>query len=91
MHGGLAYVLDENGEFSGTQCNHGDVDLMPLDPQDLDSLRYWIARHTEETRSPRGNWILENWNAIAPKFVKVFPREYQRVLGVAHGKALAHG
>ena len=46
------------------------------------TLRYWIARHAEETGSPRANWILENWDALLPKFVKVFPHEFKRVLGV---------
>ena len=54
-------------------------------------LRYWIARHAEETGSPRANWILENWEAMLPKFVKVFPHEYKRVLGVPRRAVAAHG
>jgi glutamate synthase domain-containing protein 3 len=30
----------------------------------------------------RGKWVLENWENMLPKFVKVFPHEYKRVLGI---------
>ena len=88
MTGGIAYVLDETGEFGKTRCNRAGVDLEPVDiPEDVETLRYWIARHAEETGSPRANWILENWDQLLPKFVKVFPHEYKRVLGVERQKA----
>jgi glutamate synthase (ferredoxin) len=83
MTGGIAYVLDDTGEFSGSRCNRASVDLEPLDHRDdIETVRYWIARHAEETGSPRANWILENWEAKIAKFVKVFPHEYKRVLGI---------
>jgi len=41
-----------------------------------------ILRHAELTQSPRARWILENFEHMLPKFVKVFPHEYKRVLGV---------
>jgi glutamate synthase (NADPH) large chain len=90
MTGGIAYVLDETGEFQGTKCNRSSVDLETLEQKDADELRYWIARHAEHTESPRANWILENWDAMLPKFVKVFPHEFKRVLGVKR-QAVAHG
>jgi len=92
MSGGIAYVLDETGEFSKTRCNRASVDLETVDiPEDVESLRYWIARHAEETGSPRANWILDNFNQLVSKFVKVFPHEYKRVLGVERQKTAAHG
>ena len=92
MTGGIAYVLDETGEFQKTRCNRASVDLEPVeDEKDIETLRYWIARHAEETGSPRANWILENWEAMLPKFLKVFPHEYKRVLGVPRKAAVAHG
>jgi glutamate synthase (NADPH/NADH) large chain len=92
MSGGIAYVLDESGEFSKFRCNQASVDLEKVeDPEDIETLRYWIARHAEETGSERANWILDNFEAILPKFVKVFPHEYKRVLGVARKEAVAHG
>ena len=91
MTGGIAYVFDPAGEFRATRCNRASVDLHDLEPADVEELRYWIARHAEETGSPLANRILENWNASAERFVKVFPREYQRVLGLDKSQAVAHG
>ena len=92
MSGGIAFVLDETGEFRKTRCNMAGVDLEKVDdPQDIETLRYWIARHAEETGSVRGNWILDNFEALLPKFVKVFPHEYKRVLGVARQEASSRG
>jgi glutamate synthase domain-containing protein 3 len=60
------------------------VDLEEVtDPADLEAVRNLIVKHVEATGSPRGQWILENWLQLAPKFVKVFPHEYKRVLGVS--------
>ena len=42
--------------------------------------------HFEATGSPRAEWILENWTAMLPKFIKIFPHEYKRVLGIARKK-----
>ncbi len=92
MSGGLAYVLDESGEFKKTRCNLASVDLEKVThTDDIELLRYWIARHAEETGSPRANWILDNFEALLPKFVKVFPHEYKRVLGVARMEASNRG
>ncbi|HLX44403.1 MAG TPA: hypothetical protein VKR43_13255, partial [Bryobacteraceae bacterium] len=92
MTGGIAYVLDETGEFRSVRCNQASVDLEGVvDPTDIETLRFWIARHAEHTGSPRANWILENWEAMLLKFVKVFPKEYKRVLGVAGMAAVSHG
>ena len=83
MSGGIAYVLDESGDFEGELCNRSSVDLDPfVDPKDVDLVKSLIDRHAEYTGSPRARWILDNWYAMMPKFVKVFPHEYKRVLGV---------
>jgi glutamate synthase (NADPH/NADH) large chain len=83
MNGGIAFVLDETGEFSGVLCNQASVDLEPVvDPSDMQALHNLVTRHVEATGSPRGRWILENWGEMLPKFVKVFPHEYKRVLGI---------
>ena len=84
MTGGIAYVLDQNGDFPSIYCNRTEVDLEPVaDPADIENLRGLIARHSELTGSPQAKWILGNWDATLPKFVKVFPHEYKRVLGIA--------
>jgi glutamate synthase domain-containing protein 3 len=48
----------------------------------MEALKRLIERHLEYTNSPRAEWILDNWSTMLPKFVKVFPHEYKRVLGV---------
>jgi glutamate synthase (NADPH/NADH) large chain len=87
MSGGIAYVLDEKGDFADKRCNTAAVDLEPvLDPQDQRLLRDLIAAHVDATGSPRGQWILENWAGMLAKFVKIFPHEYKRVLGIPRMK-----
>jgi glutamate synthase domain-containing protein 2/glutamate synthase domain-containing protein 3 len=83
MSGGLAYVFDEKGDFTEKRCNPGAVDLEPLDESDVARVRALVARHAELTESPRAKWILDNWNDVVPRFIKVFPHEYKRVLGVS--------
>ena len=83
MSGGIAFVLDELGDFRETMCNKASVDLDPVDdPKDMEALKNLIERHLEYTGSPRAEWILDNWSTMLPQFVKVFPHEYKRVLGV---------
>src|SRR5579872_1124815 len=83
MTGGFAYVLDETGLFSTVLCNRSGVDLHPVDDSgDVQMLYGLIVRHIEETGSPRAQWILENWNQMLPRFIKVYPHEFKRVLGV---------
>ena len=81
MSGGIAYVLDEAGDFSKSQCNKASVDLEQVfDQHDQNTLQTWIFRHFDATGSPRAKWILENWAEMLPKFVKVFPHEFKRVM-----------
>src|SRR6185312_12982993 len=81
MSGGIAYVLDEKGEFVQYRCNKASVDLEQVfDPNDQHILHTTIYRHFNATGSPRAKEILENWNAMLPKFVKVFPHEFKRVM-----------
>jgi glutamate synthase (ferredoxin) len=80
MSGGTAYILDETGDFSG-HCNQDMVDLLPLDDEeDLAEVRDMIERHVRFTESALGQRILNRWNEMAPKFVKVFPRDHRRML-----------
>ena len=52
------------------------------DAQDIAILHRLITRHGELTGSAQAKWILQNWESTLPKFVKVFPHEYKRVLGI---------
>ncbi len=87
MSGGIAYVLDETGEFSETLCNRSGVDLHPPDESDAELLQALIRKHLEATSSPRAEWVLDHWKSTLPAFVKVFPHEYKRVLGVPRSAA----
>jgi len=83
MTGGIAYVLDQSAEFASRCCNRVDVDLEPVsDAKDVETLHGLISRHVELTGSPQAKWILKHWDATLPKFIKVFPHEYKRVLGI---------
>jgi glutamate synthase domain-containing protein 2/glutamate synthase domain-containing protein 1/glutamate synthase domain-containing protein 3 len=82
MSGGIAYVFDETGLFDN-RCNLGMVDLELMDdPQDQAELRTMIERHLKYTHSQRAHSILESWDSSLPHFIKVFPTEYKRALGV---------
>ncbi len=83
MSGGLAYVFDATGDFVRVRCNRAGVDLEPLfDRNDIQALENLIRKHVAYTGSPLGKRILENWTQSIAHFVKVFPHEYKRVLGV---------
>ena len=82
MSGGIAYVVDEVGEFARYKCNLASVDLLPVtESEDQILLRELIQNHVYFTGSPKAKWILEHWSRMLPRFVKVFPHEFQRVLG----------
>ncbi len=81
MSGGLAYVYDEDGLFD-TRCNLDMVDLEPVVSEaDMAELRGWIEKHAAATGSERAVKMLDAWDETAPRFVKVFPMEYRKVLG----------
>jgi glutamate synthase domain-containing protein 3 len=80
MNGGIAYVLDEPGDFAEKRCNTSGVDLDPLEDEDVALLHQLISRHAALTQSPRAKRILDSWEQMLPKFIKVFPREYKHAL-----------
>jgi glutamate synthase domain-containing protein 3 len=87
MSGGVAYVFDERGDFTEKRCNLDSVDLEPLlEAQDVQILRDLVARHMELTGSSRAKWILDNWHEVNGRFIKVFPHEFKRVLGVTRSE-----
>jgi glutamate synthase domain-containing protein 3 len=84
MSGGIAYVYDNRSDFSARRCNKASVDLEPLVlDADVARVRGLLERHRDLTGSPRAAWILEHWAEAQSQFIKVFPHEYKRVLGVA--------
>ncbi|MFN9196562.1 MAG: glutamate synthase large subunit [Planctomycetaceae bacterium] len=79
MSGGVAYVLDEQQAFAPL-CNQEMVDLVRLEPGDVDTVRQLLQNHIAATGSDRARWVLDNWSTLESKFVKVYPRDYRRVL-----------
>jgi glutamate synthase (NADPH/NADH) large chain len=89
MSGGIAYVFDDPGDFSEERCNLGSVDLEPLlESEDLKTVRNLLTRHLELTNSPQAQWIVAHWQEAIPKFIKVFPHEYKRVLRVSRSESV---
>ncbi len=89
MSGGEAFVLDEQGRFGGL-CNPELVDLEPIDTEgDKLDLRRLLIEHLEVTGSANARRVLDNWDELLPKFVKVMPRDYKRVLSERLARAEA--
>jgi glutamate synthase (NADPH/NADH) large chain len=86
MTGGIAYVLDETGEFCAVGCNRASVAFEPLQQEDIATLTDLIGRHHALTGSPRAQRILQQWDVFLPHFVKVFPHEYKKVLEKKRGE-----
>jgi glutamate synthase domain-containing protein 3 len=81
MSGGIAYVYDELNLFD-QKCNLDMVDLESVVfEDDKRELRSMIEKHYRYTGSKKAKWILDEWENCLPKFVKVFPMEYRKVLG----------
>jgi glutamate synthase (NADPH) large chain len=80
MSGGIAYVLDETGDFE-YYCNKGLVELSYVeDKSDVVELQDLIRKHLLYTQSPLAEKVLTNWEEYLTKFVKVIPLEYKKVL-----------
>jgi glutamate synthase domain-containing protein 2/glutamate synthase domain-containing protein 1/glutamate synthase domain-containing protein 3 len=97
MSGGLAFVLDEYGAFR-RRVNAAMLEqLEALDEADEIEVRDLVAEHLRRTGSPVARRVLDEWDGLAPRFVKVFPTDYKRVLAelarqeaeMTEGRALA--
>ncbi|MBM3818703.1 MAG: glutamate synthase large subunit [Acidimicrobiia bacterium] len=80
MSGGIAYVLDVDGQFE-RRCNHEMVDLEALvDADDVDFVQVALMKHVTLTGSRYGATLLDDWAALQRRVVKVMPREYRKAL-----------
>jgi glutamate synthase (NADPH/NADH) large chain len=79
MSGGIAYVYDVRGQFP-LRCNAEMVDLDPLSDEDLPSLRQLIYDHYLYTGSTVAKFLLDDFENQQKHFVKVFPKDYKKVL-----------
>ncbi|XP_065868059.1 glutamate synthase 1 [NADH], chloroplastic isoform X1 [Euphorbia lathyris] len=80
MSGGIAYVLDVDGKFH-SRCNLELVDLDRVEEEeDIMTLKMMIQQHLRHTNSQLAREILADFDPLLPKFIKVFPRDYKRIL-----------
>lgn len=80
MSGGIAYVWDREGTFAN-KCNMGMIELFPVErAEDIVELKTMIENHFKYTESSVARSILDNWMANLPRFVKVYPKDYRRVM-----------
>jgi glutamate synthase (ferredoxin) len=90
MSGGIAYILDEQGDFA-SRCNTSMVGLEKLeDPEEIAELRQMVQNHADYTGSKKAAKVLAHWEESVTQFVKVMPKDYKRVLQ-AIKNALAAG
>jgi glutamate synthase domain-containing protein 3 len=81
MSGGVAYVLDEKGDFGRHRCNLEMVELEDVSADgDEQELRTMIEKHFRHTKSNVAERILTDWDNVLSKFVKVMPVDYKRAL-----------
>ncbi len=85
MSGGIAYVYDVKGEFP-LQCNLEMVDLDPVSESDKDELFTMISDHCKLTQSTVAKFVIEDFENQLKNFVKVFPKDYKKVLQKQSGK-----
>ncbi|GAB6392333.1 MAG: glutamate synthase large subunit [Treponematales bacterium] len=80
MSGGIAYVLDVNGNFEFF-LNKGMVELSGLDNEEDETfVKEMVRKHHYWTGSAWAKSILDNWAERKPQFVKILPVEYKRAL-----------
>ncbi|MEC9140626.1 MAG: glutamate synthase large subunit, partial [Chloroflexota bacterium] len=80
MSGGIAYVYDEAGDFA-SRCNLDMVELGAVEEQsDMATLRLLIEAHSQHTSSAKARMVLDAWDSVIQKFVRVMPMAYKAIL-----------
>jgi glutamate synthase (NADPH/NADH) large chain len=79
MSGGIAYVYDSDGSFAN-RCNLEMIDLDPVDQDDAIVLNDQISKHYAYTASTVAKFVLGDFDAQLKNFIKVFPKDYKKVL-----------
>jgi glutamate synthase (NADPH/NADH) large chain len=79
MSGGIAYVYDADGSFAN-RCNLEMIDLDPVDQDDAIVLNDLISKHYAYTASTVAKFVLDDFESQLKNFIKVFPKDYKKVL-----------
>jgi len=92
MSGGIAYLLDDNNDALA-RINTQMVEVERVeDPKEAEELRALIQKHVTVTGSQHAASILAAWPTRLPKFLRVIPKDYKRVLAClkrAHDQGLS--
>ncbi|MBO1512133.1 glutamate synthase large subunit [Metabacillus bambusae] len=81
MSGGIAYVLADNKEEFKALCNSEMIEFESLvDDEEIRLVEDMIQAHFRYTNSAKAEFVLEQWNETLPKFVKVIPKDYKRMM-----------
>ncbi len=80
MSGGVAYVLDENSDLYQKLNKELVSSEAVTDKYDVLELKAMIEEHVQATGSKKGKRILENFKDYLPKFKKIIPHDYRRML-----------
>ena len=80
MSGGIAYVLDEDNDLY-TRLNKEMISSHEITSKyDVLELKEMIKEHVALTNSVKGKEILDNFGEYLPKFKKIIPHDYERML-----------
>ncbi|THF74920.1 glutamate synthase large subunit [Cohnella fermenti] len=80
MSGGVAYVIDWDRDFH-KRCNFEMIGLEALeDEKEIAMVRGMIEKHVGYTGSKLGRRVLDEWEEFLPRFIKVIPKDYKRML-----------
>ncbi len=73
-------MLNVDGNFAYF-CNRSMVELAPaLEYEDQEFIREWLGKYVEHTDSQVAQVVLKRWHEYMPRFIKVMPFEYGRIL-----------
>lgn len=79
MSGGIAYIYQPT-TTDHTLFNTESIDLDPLNFDDKQLVLQYVKKHYECTKSDRARFLLENWHTSQHDFIKVFPKEYKKIV-----------
>jgi glutamate synthase (ferredoxin) len=91
MSGGIAYVLDLEGDFSVRfNTEMADLEAVEAGSEDEALIKELLAKHVRYTASSVAEQVLDDWDESRTKFVKVMPRDYKRMLSVLARRERTH-
>jgi glutamate synthase (NADPH) large chain len=81
MSGGIAYVLADNEEEFAALTNSQMVSFESLTDQgEINQVKTLVQNHFNYTGSSKANYVLENWEEVVRRFIKVIPNDYKRMI-----------